>query len=122
MLTLLRRAFPVVLVLTATWMSHQSVLPGGVSLTAPWDKVAHGCGFFFMGLVAAWGWGDRIRMRYLLALLLIYGGADEIHQAFVPGRDASLGDWIADGTGAMLGLLAWRGMRSWLPVRFREAA
>ena len=31
-----------------------------------------------------------------------YGVSDEIHQGFVPGRDASAWDWAADASGAFL--------------------
>jgi VanZ family protein len=45
--------------------------------------------------------------RYLVisAFLIagIYGITDEIHQSFVPGRDASMGDAVADFMGALLG-------------------
>jgi VanZ family protein len=34
-----------------------------------------------------------------------YGALDEWHQSFVPGRDANLGDWMADVVGVMLGLM-----------------
>ncbi len=36
----------------------------------------------------------------------LYGITDEIHQIFVPGRDAAIGDALADSTGAFLGCLA----------------
>jgi VanZ family protein len=37
---------------------------------------------------------------------------DEWHQQFVPGRSASLGDWVADVAGAGIILLA-SGVLSW---------
>jgi VanZ family protein len=33
----------------------------------------------------------------------LYGMIDEVHQFFVPGRDSSLWDWIADTLGAAIG-------------------
>lgn len=33
----------------------------------------------------------------------VYGGLDEIHQSFTPGRNCSWLDWMADVLGAMLG-------------------
>jgi VanZ family protein len=45
------------------------------------------------------------RYVFILSFLFaaIYGITDEIHQAFVPGREASLGDIAADSIGALLG-------------------
>lgn len=42
---------------------------------------------------------------FVLALLLsaLYGFSDELHQSFVPGRDPSFGDLIADFIGSALG-------------------
>jgi VanZ family protein len=37
------------------------------------------------------------------AVAVGWGYLDEVHQAFVPGRDASLGDLVADSVGACLG-------------------
>ncbi|WDP85314.1 MAG: VanZ family protein [Desulfobacter sp.] len=33
----------------------------------------------------------------------LFGLSDEIHQAFVPGRVAGVGDWLADFTGSLAG-------------------
>jgi VanZ family protein len=52
-----------------------------------------------------------IRMHaYKLSILLamLYGVLDEVHQYFVPGRDASIADWIADLLGAIIFLLIYR--------------
>ncbi len=42
---------------------------------------------------------------FMLAFLLsaLYGLSDEFHQSFVPGRDSSFGDLIADSIGSILG-------------------
>ncbi|MBI4126168.1 MAG: VanZ family protein [Deltaproteobacteria bacterium] len=37
-------------------------------------------------------------------MTFLYGLSDEIHQSFVPGRSASVGDWMADGLGAAIGI------------------
>ena len=36
----------------------------------------------------------------IITLTSIYGAVDELHQSYVPGRDASVFDWIADTLGA----------------------
>lgn len=44
------------------------------------------------------------RQAVVLAIVTasVYGLTDEVHQAFVPLRDASWQDWLADTTGAAL--------------------
>ena len=42
-----------------------------------------------------------------IILTSVYGIIDEIHQSFVPGRSCSVFDWIADTTGAFLGVLVF---------------
>ena len=37
-----------------------------------------------------------------------YGVTDEVHQLFVPGRSATVEDWVADTLGAMTGVLLAR--------------
>ena len=41
---------------------------------------------------------------YTLIFSLIYGGLDEIHQVFIPGRDCDILDWISDSSGVLVGL------------------
>ena len=41
-----------------------------------------------------------------LAIALAFGGIDEWHQQFIPGRSMDLADWRADATGAAVGILA----------------
>ncbi|MDP3767398.1 MAG: VanZ family protein, partial [Dehalococcoidia bacterium] len=55
------------------------------------------------GLASGW---PIAAMAFALAVL--YGAADEVHQAFVPGRTASEADLLLDAVGALLGVwLAW---------------
>jgi VanZ family protein len=41
------------------------------------------------------------------SLVLLWGVLDEVHQSFVPGRDASARDVVADALGAALAVLVW---------------
>jgi VanZ family protein len=34
-----------------------------------------------------------------------FGATDEVHQSFVPGRNADVADWVADTLGAAVGAL-----------------
>lgn len=82
-----------------------------------WDKLAHALAYGALGLLclrALHEGLDRPRPRPTLLAMLItvgYGVLDELHQATVPGRDASVLDAFADATGAglsipLFGLLA----------------
>jgi VanZ family protein len=59
-----------------------------------------------------WTWRDAVTAFCLAAA---YSASDEIHQAFVPSREAHLTDVFIDMAGASIGLLAvwlwgrWRG-------------
>ncbi len=46
------------------------------------------------------------KYKFIMVFLIVclYGLSDEIHQYFVPGRDASFGDVVADSLGALIGL------------------
>ena len=53
-----------------------------------------------------WRWSEAAAA---LALAGLYAASDEIHQAFVPSRQAQVSDALIDITGAALGLLfLWR--------------
>jgi VanZ family protein len=82
------------------------------------DKVAHLGLYLVLGGTLAWaGWkgrGRAVSPWILLLLGVAYGALDEVHQRFVPGRDSSLGDLLADSAGVLLGFLAVRAiLRAW---------
>ena len=92
-------------------LSHQSQLPGGLELPHPLDWLAHGTAYGLLALGLEWSLrefrpGLPIYKRHLavFALVLLFGASDEWHQSFIPGRDASLLDWMADASGALLAL------------------
>ena len=47
------------------------------------------------------------KLIWLVAAVLsiLYGASDEWHQSFVPGRFATLADWVADVLGSIAGVL-----------------
>ena len=45
-----------------------------------------------------WIWGTTA------IISILYGASDEIHQAFVPGRYATIADWVSDVLGAITGV------------------
>lgn len=64
----------------------------------------------YAGFALVWAWalhrdGAAIRTAALVALLAAcaFGVIDESYQSLVPGRSASLRDWLADAVGAAAG-------------------
>ena len=80
------------------------------------DKLVHALiymplGFLFFVSLKRSGFNKYI---FLISFLLagIYGITDELHQSFVPGRNASAADAFADFFGAILGAFAASRMKS----------
>jgi len=42
----------------------------------------------------------------------VFGITDEVHQFFVPFRESSWQDWLADTIGATIGVVSWRTIHS----------
>jgi VanZ family protein len=77
-----------------------------------WDKLLHFTEYAGLGLL--WcralrserlGWTAAIGLAALTAAA--YGASDEWHQSFVPLRDSSVRDWLADMLGGALGAAAY---------------
>ncbi len=75
------------------------------------DKVVHVIEYGILGLLSARALRVGVpAMRPSRALITaavmtaVFGYFDELHQAFVPGRDASVEDLAADAIGALLGV------------------
>jgi VanZ family protein len=78
-----------------------------------WDKLNHFLAFGALGVSCCFS-GPRTRGWLLLTslALLAFGGAIELLQMQVPGRDAEWGDLLADSIGITAALCAvslWRG-------------
>ncbi|MCP4199962.1 MAG: hypothetical protein GY762_22690 [Proteobacteria bacterium] len=78
-----------------------------------WDKAAHFCAYLPLGLLLALGLSSRgsggMGWGILListGMVILLGLTDELHQSFVPGRDASVSDIVADAIGGFVGALA----------------
>lgn len=87
------------------------------------DKVLHAVEYAVLGALcyrAIRGSGhDSWKQRAMpVAILLasLYGVSDEVHQAFVPFRNSSWLDWLADTIGAALGVTALHRAWSLRPV------
>lgn len=98
-------------------VSHQPavVIPFG----AP-DYVAHGINYAVLAalIVRARAGGALSQMTSSLIgsaviLAVLYGISDEFHQSFIPGRDSSVRDVVADAVGAAAGACAAAGIGAW---------
>ena len=70
------------------------------------DKVAHLGAYTVLGVTLAWGRRREPSPPPHLVLVLLgvgYGLLDELHQAYVPGRDPSGWDVLVDTIGTVLG-------------------
>lgn len=83
------------------------------------DKVLHAVEYGILAVFChrafRWAAGPAVaRQAVLLAIVAasLYGLTDEVHQAFVPLREASWQDWLADTIGAAIGAMSWRFLRS----------
>lgn len=81
-------------------------------IPAGFDKVLHMGAYLVLAFLFSLSLRQSGIRKYvfLFAILLasLYGISDEMHQSFVPGRDSSYGDLLADGTGAVCGGLVAR--------------
>jgi len=94
------------------YLSSQSD-PLGASSFPFSDKVAHLLLFGVLGAALAWGARrfDRLGLHAGLVFLgVLFAASDEWHQASVPFRDPSAGDFGADAVGIILGYLFARAL------------
>jgi hypothetical protein len=79
--------------------------PGDVPSAPPGvDKLVHGALFAALALTGRWA---GIVRTVLAAALGGYAVVSEVVQSMI-GRDATVGDWLADVVGLLVGLLAWQ--------------
>jgi len=110
------RQVPMILVMgTIFFLSHQA----GSDLSLPSfpgsDKVAHLIAYGVLGATIFFAFRPSTRcsspckyMMFAVLVSLIYGILDEFHQSFIPGREVSAGDVLADLTGGIAGVLIHR--------------
>jgi VanZ family protein len=105
-LVLLVYWIPVAVYLCAIWYlsSQPNLVPPAIPFTG--DKLYHFIEFFGLGLLLARAWratllhggfGQVLMIAFACGVLV--GASDEYHQSFVPGRDMSVYDLLADAAG-----------------------
>ena len=78
------------------------------------DKLYHFIEYLILGGLLAWAFVKAkppvVPSAWIWSLAavisILYGASDEWHQTFVPGRFATLADWVADVLGSIAGVLA----------------
>jgi VanZ family protein len=79
------------------------------NLTGGVDKAIHVIAYSLLAYMSYFSLrkSGAVRHAFLVSFIftVIYGFTDELHQLFIPGRIASIGDLIADSFGALSGCL-----------------
>ena len=105
-------ALPFILLTAGIFIvSHQSKVDYP-ELGFEWqDKIYHALAYIVYGasiITMFTGIKDSMKKRtviiFTLLIGILFGLSDELHQSYVPGRDASVEDWIADAIGIMLSI------------------
>lgn len=103
----LRRGFALAMLTGIFLLSHQPSLDLLPPLFPMQDKVLHAGEFFLLGISLLLNRDLFPRVHPLLfisAAGALWGGLDEIHQSFIPGRDCSIADFCADIVGIALAM------------------
>ena len=116
----LRRAFALLTIVLLAYVSWEAFKANPGGLHGPRiDKLLHFSAFLSLAISSSLalvpGWRS---VGQVVAGLLLYGALIEIVQAFIPGRDASVLDLLADAAGLAAGLGLFAGLRR-LPVLAR---
>jgi VanZ family protein len=79
------------------------------------DKVLHAVEYAILAGLCyrafRWSLNGQVAARALILAIVtasLYGVTDEVHQIFVPFRESSWLDWLADTIGAVIGALSWQ--------------
>jgi len=109
----LYRVVPVILFLGLIYYTSSLTFSSSESVGLP-DYILHCCEFSALGLFTARMLTSKSTQKgpllFILSALLFVigcGWLDEIHQSFVPTREQSVQDLIADAIGGLCGIVAY---------------
>ena len=118
----LARFAPAIMLMLAIWVSSSQRVPTSVRRAFPASPGASvdACDVLHAGVYALLAllfiWAIRPSFRRAAPCLVLgwvltclYGGVDELHQAFVPDRTAAVLDLLMDAAGAVLGVSLYAG-------------
>ena len=92
-----------------------SSIPGRSFPTAQiftYDKVIHLVEYAGFAIVLIMALPDVSNIWIVAAVAALFGMGDELYQSLIPGRDASLADWIADSMGILISVFAYQRWQS----------
>jgi len=103
--TLARICFAVgiIIVVMGSLNPQPAILPLRLS-----DKLVHILAYAILGIVGSIGYPNRSMTAVLIGGLTVLGGAIEIAQIYIPGRDGTLLDVLANALGSVLGVAGGR--------------
>lgn len=76
------------------------------------DKIEHFGAYMVLAVLLCFTYSFQQKFNFLrknpfiytFATIFLYGGLDELHQLFIPGRSCDIRDLIADVSGALIGI------------------
>lgn len=86
-----------------------SISGAGPDLPSRFDKLIHFFEYLALALLLHWGLVQQAKHEWLLTFCavvfagLAIGSLDEFTQYFIPRRDSSIMDWLADAGGILVG-------------------
>lgn len=108
-MSLLQRLCALALVIYVLVLSYFILTPAQELPTINlWDKGLHFAAYLNLMLLCLPLCNSRRALHLALLLVLIYSGATELAQGFIPGRDSSLLDLLANTLGSLLAYAAGR--------------
>jgi VanZ family protein len=89
------------------------------------DKILHFFAFFIYGIFArfyfeVFKFEDKSKIIAAISISILFGIFDELHQSFVPGRDASIYDLIADIAGVLVSYIFWNKLIQLFRTKFKN--
>lgn len=80
-----------------------SLSAAGQTMPMVWnDKLVHCFSYFLLMMMLDFSWNSSKQLLIKAVLILIYSSLIEYAQGFIPGRETSIADIVANGVGVML--------------------
>lgn len=122
----MRLLAPAAVMVALWWSSSRTPTPSSPNVVGAFvHNGAHLVAYFTLAAavwLARWTGEQRVApsaARWALWIAVGYGAIDEWHQSAVPGRVASVSDWMTDGCGALLAVACLRERLGGRPNRRR---